>query len=380
MGIRSTSASRYQRRRRQASDTQRSCREIDGEARCSQSYLEGYYGRISKCGPIANNIILGTESNCRRNENGLFCREVLNSEFISGNCSSNCTSECRSILMQAGCCLNHTTGVNQDFLANCGIPVPLDCPSITSAEIPDILTNGSCDGVLEEIVLETQCDLVVMDGLLVTPLKENGNCLDVVEDYFDYCSSRSEQYCLVEFNRTTITQLLEKAENECTMAMLSNCSSRCRSSLEEMNSTFGCCTHAVNSTRSGHESPSALRYDLWMACDVTIPTRCEGNSTAVPAKNNSTPSTAIPTQSIGTTSTPVPIQSTGTPSTPVPIQSTGTPSTPVPIQSTGTTPSTPVPIQSTGTPSTPVPIQSTGTPSTPVPIQSTGTPSTPVPI
>ena len=252
-------------------DTTSTCREIEDNATCSQSYLEEYFRRISKCGPIA---VANTESGCRKNENGDLCRGVINSEFIRGNCSSRCTSECMSVLMQAGCCLNHTTGINQDFLTKCGMPIPLECPS-TGAEIPNSLTNDSCNSiVLEEIVLETECDLVLMDPLLIRPWKENEECLDLAEDYLDYCSSRSEQHCLVEFNRTTRVQLLQEAENECSAVVSSNCSSQCRSSLEELSTTFGCCIHAVNTTRSGHGSSSALRYDLWKRCGITMPTRC----------------------------------------------------------------------------------------------------------
>ena len=268
-------------------DTKRTCREIEDNATCSQSYLEEYFRRISKCGPIA---VANTESGCRKNENGDLCRGAINSEFISGNCSSNCTSECMSVLMQAGCCLNHTTGINQDFLDNCNMSIPLECPS-TGAEIPDILTNDSCNSiVLEEIVLETECDLVLMDPLLIRPWKENEECLDLVEDYFDYCSSKTEQHCLVEFNRTMRVQLLQEAENECSAVVSSNCSSQC-SSLEELSTTFGCCIHAINTTRSGHGSSSALRYNLWKMCGVTMPTSCMAEFTTVTVTTPPTSST-----------------------------------------------------------------------------------------
>ena len=268
-----TSDPKSHRQRRQTADTLRKCREIEDKARCSQPYLQIYFTRIRKCGPIANDIITSTESSCRRNENGDLCRIVLNSEFLSGNCSSNCTSECRSVLLQAGCCLNHTTGINQDFLANCDMPIPSECSSM-GVEISDIPSIGSCNS--GEVLLEMLCDLAVMDPLLIRPWKENEECFDLVEDYFDYCSSRTEQYCLVEFNGTTTRgQLLQEAESECSTVVSSNCSSsQCRSSLKELSTTFGCCIHAINTTRSGHESSSAFRYDLWKRCGVTMPTRC----------------------------------------------------------------------------------------------------------
>ncbi len=244
---------------------------------CSSSYAQDLINSLSRCGEFGRSELESTEYSCRQNQNGDICGELW--QYISGNCSSaSCTIECSNALNQAGCCAQYTS--YQRELSKCGISVPSPCTK-SSLIVPNIFQDKSCN--TSEKYRATRFTPICNNvEAFVNGFNRVEGCQSIADAYSDTCISRNGQFCQVEFGVEGSTQN-PKATPEVRSAArlcpsISNCSVQCNTSLSLVQSTIGCCIHALNATVPTlfrFSSPSRV-YDtrLWEECGITVPEKC----------------------------------------------------------------------------------------------------------
>ncbi len=244
---------------------------------CSSSYAQDLINSLSRCGEFGRSELERTEHSCRQNQNGDICGEL--GQYISGNCSSaSCTTECSNALKQAGCCAQYKS--YQRELSKCGISVPSPCTK-SSLTVPNIFQDKSCN--TSEKYRATRFTPICNNvEAFVNGLNRVEGCQSIANAYSDMCISRNGQFCLVEFRVERSTQNPKATPEVFSAARLcpsiSNCSVQCNTSLSLVQSTIGCCIHALNATVPTLFRFSSLSrvYDtrLWEECGITVPEKC----------------------------------------------------------------------------------------------------------
>ena len=275
----------FLRSRRQTNvDDTSECSKIAGRAQCSSSFAQNYINAISKCGGNATTSITAIEFACRKNQNGEYCGESLNTGYAIGNCSassrdsSSCSPGCLNILREADCCLNEPAGINTLF-NTCGIPLPSPCAK-SHLRIPTITQDSSCISTQDSdnIQFAAICDNIQP---IINSLDRDDACKKYSDLYKDQCASRNGQYCSLELNLTGDSvglRSLQAADNECPST--STCSLQCNSSLSFVKKTVGCCFQSlVNSSLYAQDFNTAiLDSRLWNKCGIPSPSKCSAAS------------------------------------------------------------------------------------------------------
>jgi len=264
-------------RRQTAREDQHHCAAVASREHCSTSYAQNLINAISECGDNATSGITSIfESHCRQNDQGLFCGEAL--DYVTGNCTAaTCRAECFNSLRQAGCCINEESFSFYRILTTCNISMPSPCPQ-SNLEIPEIVRNSSCTTAkFKEITLSVSCDNIKP---VIAALSEQDMCKAPKEIQQDICSSRNGQYCLVELglakSNTTPTEIqaIRNVDRDCPS--LSNCTIQCNSSLNFVKDSIGCCFPSLNATFSLLSYANSSQ--LWKACEIPVPQRCDNTS------------------------------------------------------------------------------------------------------
>ena len=268
------SASMMRVKREVTDNDRRICNLLEVRFKCSSSFNQDYINAISKCGQPARSDITSVEHSCRQNRD-VYCGE--HSSYIRHNCTSSpsCSTQCVNALRQAGCCLNGDS-VNQYWLNHCNIPMPDRCPS--EIQIPNISQDSSCNISSNEYYKRTAnviCDNV---GLLINGFNQEERCKPYSNYYRDICSIKDNQYCLNNlYNNPSSARLqagILKAANNCSSSSSSDCSDQCKDALSQVESTVGCCIHALNSSLLGSTSIVYSNTTLWEICEIPVPPKC----------------------------------------------------------------------------------------------------------
>ena len=244
------------------------CGLLEARSKCSSSFNQDYINALSKCGERARSAITSSEHSCRQNGD-VYCGE--HSLYISSNCTGSCTTQCANALRQGGCCLNGDSWY-QELLNRCNISMPERCsPSII--QIPNISQQSSCSSdEYNKQEVKAMCDNI---DLLINGFNQEERCEPFSNNYRDYCSYKDNQYCVNQLSSARL-QAVEEAANNCSSTLLSfGCSDQCNGTLSQVESTVGCCIHALNATDS---SIALSLTNSWEKCEIPVPPKCGGNS------------------------------------------------------------------------------------------------------
>ena len=186
----------------------------------------------------------------------------------------SCTAECANAYRQAGCCFNGDNQ-NQYWLNHCNISMPERCPP-SKIQIPNISQQISCSSANDysKQILQATCDNI---DLVLNGFNREERCNQFSNNYRVYCSSKDSQYCInhLNFNPPYAgIRALDKAEHNCSSSS-SGCSEQCKDALSQVESTVGCCIHALNVRDS--RIPLSIT-NSWEKCEIPVPPKCGGNS------------------------------------------------------------------------------------------------------
>ena len=255
---------------------------------CSTSFAPNYIDKLSQCDSFGEHAAILFETFCRRNSGGEYCSVGLYD--IALNCLSlptNCSTACRASLIKFGCCSSTIildTGVDfEEMLSHCGLPILTECPP-TSFNIPIPSNNPSCSSMedLFSLLLPFHCSRQNIQLLLDS--QNLNNCPGIKTAILLSCSYRDGKYCVQDPYTSELTRKWECPSK-------SDCSSRCRSSLENINKNFGCCLNIFNFSlvENSFTAPQAKLYGtimdnaLWQECGITPPEVCEARLNAGPS-------------------------------------------------------------------------------------------------
>ena len=260
--------------KREVTDNDRMvCDLLEARSKCSSSFSQDYINAVSKCGEQARPDITSIEYSCRQNGD-VYCGE--HTLYISSNCTSypSCSTQCANALRQAGCCLNGDSWY-QELLNRCNIPMHEHCPP-SKIQIPNISQQISCSSANDyyKQTIQAMCDNI---GLVLNGFNREKRCNQFSNDYRVYCSSKDNQYCINElyYNPPYAgSRALDEADNNCSSSS-SGCSDQCKDALGEVESTVGCCIHALNVR--GSSIPMSIT-NSWGKCKIPVPPKCGGNS------------------------------------------------------------------------------------------------------
>ena len=267
------SGSRVSRQSTEA--TFRECTRVQTKVDCS--FGQNLISAISRCGSIGNKFAINFENGCRRNSAGEYCRALAVSSIIIA-CQSGCSAACRNILTEGGCCLNFYMESVTGYFKACVLDIPSACPT-TSLSIPTSSDDASCSSF--EDFFPYLVDHFCNNGQPVYDSLISNDCLDVALRIESICRYRDGKNCITEVNDTASYRLFDNATAYCPSTF--NCSTSCRSSLNDLNSNLGCCLNILNDSLSVGSDPSySVITDnaLWLQCDITPPGICESSFTA----------------------------------------------------------------------------------------------------
>ena len=258
------SASMMRVKREVTDNDQRVCGLLEARSKCSSSFNQDYINALSKCGQRARPAIISSEHSCRQNGD-VYCGEHY--LYISYNCTQSCNTQCEYALRQAGCCLNGSS-----LYHSCNIFMPERCPP-SKIQIPNISQQSSCSSdEYNKQEVKSMCDNIY---LLINGFNQEKRCKPFSNNYRDYCSYKDNQYCVNQLSSATF-QDVKEAANNCSSSLLSSgCSDQCKDALCQVNSTVGCCIHALNATDT---SIALSLTNSWKKCKIPVPPKCGGNS------------------------------------------------------------------------------------------------------
>ena len=264
------------------------CDLLEARSKCSSSFNQDYINAVSKCGEQARPDITSVEYSCRQNGD-VYCGE--HSLYICSICTSyTCSIQCANALRQAGCCLNGDNQ-KQEWLNRCNIPMPEHCPP-SKIQIPNISHQISCSSANDyyKQTIQATCENI---GLILNGFNREERCNQFSNDYRVYCSSKDNQYCINElyYNPPYAgVRALDEADNNCSSSSSSNCSDQCKDALSEVESTVGCCIHALNVR--GSSIPLSIT-NSWEKCEIPVPPKCGGNSITLSSGSSITLSSVL---------------------------------------------------------------------------------------
>ena len=227
---------------------------------------------------MGNEFAINFENGCRRNSAGEYCRALAVSSIIIA-CQSGCSTACRNILTDGGCCLNFYMDSVTEYFNACGLDIPSACPT-TSLSIPTSSDDASCSSS-EDFPLYLVDNFCNNGQPVYDSLISNDNCLDFAPQLEDTCRYRDGKNRNTEVFVTASNTLVNNATANCPSTF--NCSTSCRSFLNDLNSNLGCCLNILNASLSVGSDPSysvITDYALWLQCDITPPGICESSFTA----------------------------------------------------------------------------------------------------
>ena len=276
--------------KREVTDNDRMvCDLLEARSKCYSSFNQDYINAVSKCGEQARPDITSVEYSCRQNGD-VYCGE--HSLYISSNCTSypSCSTQCANALRQAGCCLNGDSWY-QELLNRCNIPMHEHCPP-SKIQIPNISQQIYCSSANDysKQILQATCDNI---GLVLNGLNQEKRCKKFSNDHRVLCRSKDNQYCINElyFNPPYAElEAVDKAANNCSSSSSSNCSDQCKDALSEVESTVGCCIHALNVR--GSSLPLSIT-NSWEKCEIPVPPKCGGNSITLSSGSSITLSSVL---------------------------------------------------------------------------------------
>ena len=184
------------RSRRQTTERDHMCAGIFSGTVCSSSFPQNYINALSKYGEQANRRIASLNSRCAKNNEGKYCFNDSTINYINGNCSiSSCSTGCRNALTESSCCVNDGTNSNTQYFNNCRKAVPSPCKS--SVRIPKITQDPTCT-TSEDYEKNTFIAFCENISPIISALKRDGHCEELLNYYEAYCSIQNGKYCHLE--------------------------------------------------------------------------------------------------------------------------------------------------------------------------------------
>ena len=257
-------------------------------AQCSTSYAQNYIDTVSQCGTLGDHAAMAFERSCRRNSGGEYCSAGLYD--VALNCLSsptNCSAACRESLIKFGCCSSTIVLVGdniQQMLSKCVLPIPTECPP-TSLNIPTPSNNPSCSSIddFTSILLRFHCSRKNIQ--LLQDSQNLNNCPEIEKAFLLSCSYRNGKYCVQDIGTTELISTMVDCPST------SDCSTACRSSLENLNENLGCCLNIFNFSlaENSFTAPQAKGFvtitdnALWQECGIIPPGVCEARLNAGPS-------------------------------------------------------------------------------------------------
>ena len=225
----------------------------------------------------------------------------------SGASTTTCLPDCKSSLQQIsatlGCCLNniynnselgleYETLNSYELWKECGVETPGFClygdgPDDYDYEYFGACTESEFNETLAE--LDSQVDL---QGYCLSETICQDECLDILfqltvlcdadeiaKTYRAYCGRYDGKSCLELFTTSEdeFSTSFESATISCSGATTSACSPDCKSSLQQISATAGCCLNNIYNNSElglGFEYETLISYELWKECGVETPGFC----------------------------------------------------------------------------------------------------------
>ena len=222
---------------------------------------------------MGNETAISYEKKCRRNSDGEYCA-AFSVSSINKACQSNSSAACRKILTEGGCCLNFYMDKFTSYFNASGLDIPSACTN-KSLSIPTSSNNASCPSSKDFSVYLR--DVICKNKLPVYhSLNLNNSCQNYARELETTCGYRNWINCNPEVYVTASNTLVNNATANCPQT--SNCSTSCRSSLNDLKSNLGCCLKILNDSLSvGNDSSYSVITDnaLWLQCNITLSGICE---------------------------------------------------------------------------------------------------------
>lgn len=275
----------------------------------------GYAQRIADIALSCRNdsYARGTASSCARSESGDFCgsatfRFILDQSLAAdaSTCSaataSSCPSTCRRFLESAssrlGCCINtfinttfnplaalYSTYVDYRLWNYCNVPLPAaDCGNGLPLNPP----QDAQDCTLQELFvrLANHACTPSVGQPLVDTLLQNSKCYTAARQLVDSClTNANNEYCAAIIGSDVLSPIISNEGSDplitslalnCNSSFSSSCSASCRSAINNVKTSYGCCVNVINETTGS--SVSGLSYSVWNSCGIDTPGVCTTSS------------------------------------------------------------------------------------------------------
>ena len=288
------------------SDISRQYHLITTRQECTSGYIQARLNQLFQCNQTTEELFTNLKVGCHRNSMGDYCLGVLpyilkDTYAIMLACPismNSCFTECKRRLMkirnELGCCIyviNETLMVTvyrpafqYSLWSSCGLeritnnctsilkppPVPVD-PCDTKQDLNISCQRRYIQPIVDALSLEGTCQLSTRNILSKCEVNEFGQ----------YCSDIAPQF------RTNYSEVHDNCSNT------SVCEPLCRSALENLKVSAGCCIDVLYNRSS---LPPFLSYKFWLLCGLDTPGICQSRLTGPTAP---TPSTSSVTINIG---------------------------------------------------------------------------------
>ena len=210
------------------------------------------------------------------------------------SCPSNCSSFLQSVSSRLGCCINTFLNTTESGVVDplydyrlwglCNVPLPpmSSCENGLQFNPPQDAQQCTLQQ-LESQSATYQC-MPSVGQPLIDALQQNSKCDDITQIFVDYCSvNQNNDFCVVVTGADITSDAVMPSNNplyssllaDCSSSSSTSCSPSCRSAINDISNSFGCCVNVFNDTDS---APSQLSYGVWSRCGVQTPGVCAAST------------------------------------------------------------------------------------------------------
>ena len=210
------------------------------------------------------------------------------------SCPSNFSSFLQSMSSRFGCCINTFFNITEGGVVDplydyrlwglCNVPLPpmSSCETGLQLNLPQNAQQCTLQQ-LETRSATYQC-MPSVGQPLINALQQNSKCDDITQIFVEYCSvNQNTDFCVVVTGADITSDAVMPSNNplyssllaDCSSSSSTSCSPSCRSAINDISNSFGCCVNVFNDTDS---APSQLSYGVWSRCGVQTPGVCAAST------------------------------------------------------------------------------------------------------
>lgn len=266
---------------------------------CDSGLSQGIANIYAQCG--RNELAAVVANGCAKSDSGQPCTQGIIDTILSFrnillycidnllpnvSCSSQCRTALETIQSELGCCINafyNDTRISSTFIPyftdlwwKCGLEDVGTCSNIPSF-VPGTRFPPCSDSSAFQSALSYKCTQTRLQQVLNALAEAGDKCQYLVESNVNACAQRCNgNFCGVNtlVNSTAIIDL-RYAISICTDSLF--CSSNCKSALNSVRTSSGCCLNNLYNSSSPLQVTS---YELWNRCGVVSPGFCPNMATA----------------------------------------------------------------------------------------------------